>query len=75
MLATLTDAGANALLQQPPAVTAVAVLYRPGSGRWRLVGRAKTIREALDLIAGGGDWWLRRTMTAAPEPTLFDDFD
>jgi hypothetical protein len=37
----------------------IALLHRHGDGRpWVEVGRAPSLREALKLIAGSGDWWL-----------------
>lgn len=68
----MTDAGAAALLEPPPAATAIVVLFRPGRGRWKKVGSASTVREALDLLDQSGDWWLRTTTADAPEPGLFD---
>jgi hypothetical protein len=26
--------------------------------RWRIVGRAATLRAAMDLVTGPGDWWI-----------------
>jgi hypothetical protein len=57
------------------AAVRIAVLFRPGKGRWKKVGTAATYAEAVALVNAAGDWWLRVTTVENDDagPTLFDE--
>ncbi|MBA4187759.1 MAG: hypothetical protein C0467_07045 [Planctomycetaceae bacterium] len=57
MQATLTEAGATALFENPP-TTMFIVHGRQKGTRWIELGRAKTRQGALAFITGKGKFWV-----------------
>lgn len=66
----LTAKGLEAVLHEPGCdalaglscncePSAYVVMHRGETGRWHRVGNADTLAEAVRLVDGDGDWWLR----------------
>jgi hypothetical protein len=48
---------------QTPDVSRIVVFHRLGPrAEWVRIGEARSMREALDMASGSGDWWLHTNL-------------